>query len=418
MLGGIQVNEPDHDVWMQSLKDAGLNTVSVTVYAKQGDWDTPNLWFDIEDEYVVREIQTAKKHGLRVVLILRVALDHAYERNHFLWHGMIAPQGDSAVHHWFNSYSAFVAQWADIAEETGVDVLAIGSEMNALTATTPVQDIPPLEEWYLNEEKQATYKARTLTFSNQLQEKHLWVRGTDNYQELDAYLQAKAGKFRTWAQAMTFKGDSNALDRINARRAELNAQWLSLIGSTRARYSGQLTYAANFDNYQEVGFWNALDFVGINAYFALREWPVTPNAAAATEEMTASWNRIFADINSYRLENQLTQPVLFTELGYTWRKYSTVEPWGGFGFSVLGPDSNPELMVWQEQPTDYLERTWAVEALHTASKANPGVLAGILYWKLTTNPAHEAIEPFALVLGKPEQDPMQAALARFGKEGS
>jgi hypothetical protein len=36
MLGGIQVNEPSQEKWMSVLKDAKMNTVSITVYARQG----------------------------------------------------------------------------------------------------------------------------------------------------------------------------------------------------------------------------------------------------------------------------------------------------------------------------------------------------------------------------------------------
>ncbi|MGB6361383.1 MAG: hypothetical protein WBG64_01815, partial [Thermoanaerobaculia bacterium] len=88
-LGGIQVDEPDHEAWVRTLDEVGMNTVAVTVYARQGDWDTANLWFDDEAPWVVNEIRVAKSHGLKVVLVLRVALDHAFERNKFFWHGMI-----------------------------------------------------------------------------------------------------------------------------------------------------------------------------------------------------------------------------------------------------------------------------------------------------------------------------------------
>ncbi|MGB6001731.1 MAG: hypothetical protein WBI00_14725, partial [Thermoanaerobaculia bacterium] len=74
-LGGIQVDEPDHEAWVRTLDEVGMNTVAVTVYARQGDWDTANLWFDDEAPWVVNEIRVAKSHGLKVVLVLRVALD-------------------------------------------------------------------------------------------------------------------------------------------------------------------------------------------------------------------------------------------------------------------------------------------------------------------------------------------------------
>ena len=68
LLGGIQVDEPDNEKWVKTLKDAGMNTVPVTVYAKQGDWNTDNLWYDKTNIYVIDEIRTAKKMGLDVYI--------------------------------------------------------------------------------------------------------------------------------------------------------------------------------------------------------------------------------------------------------------------------------------------------------------------------------------------------------------
>ena len=131
-LGGIQVNEPDLDHWVSALDDAGMNTVSVTAYAKQGDWDTDNLWWDDHRDGVVDEIRAAEHEGLHSVLILRVALDSAFERNRFLWHGMIQPKTDAQLDEWFDRYGRFVEEWATIAQDEGVDVLMIASEMNSL----------------------------------------------------------------------------------------------------------------------------------------------------------------------------------------------------------------------------------------------------------------------------------------------
>ena len=46
LVGGIQVNEPSLGRWVEALDEAGLDTVAVTDYAKQGDWDSANLWWD------------------------------------------------------------------------------------------------------------------------------------------------------------------------------------------------------------------------------------------------------------------------------------------------------------------------------------------------------------------------------------
>ena len=96
-LGGIQVNEASHDGWFDALETQSMNTVQVTDYAKQGDWDTDHMWWDEEAPWAVEEIRGAKQRGLAVTFVCRVALDHAAERNEFLWHGMIMPKTDEQL---------------------------------------------------------------------------------------------------------------------------------------------------------------------------------------------------------------------------------------------------------------------------------------------------------------------------------
>ncbi|MGB0432625.1 MAG: glycoside hydrolase family 113, partial [Bacteroidia bacterium] len=45
--------------------------------------------------------------------------------------------------------------------------------------------------------------------------------------------------------------------------------WINLISKIRKSYNGKLTYAANWDEYEDLIFWNKLDFIGIDAYFPL-----------------------------------------------------------------------------------------------------------------------------------------------------
>ena len=42
--------------------------------------------------------------------------------------------------------------------------------------------------------------------------------------------------------------------------------WKVLIEKVRTIYSGKLTYAANWDEYDKVSFWDELDYVGIDGY--------------------------------------------------------------------------------------------------------------------------------------------------------
>ena len=415
-LGGIQVNEADHAHWARSLKKAGMNTVAVTVYAHQGDWDSENLWFDETNESVISEIRTAKENGLHVVLIMRVALDHAFERNRFLWHGMIQPKSDSQLEEWFRRYERFVLTWARIAEAEDVDVFGIGSEMNSLTSTSVLKELPPLHAYYLDPEGQAKHHQRLVSFAQTVSTPQLLLPGGAQFGSLSEYLSAKQHAHTDWARQVSYEGSSEPLAEMNARRQALESYWRSLIKDVRREFHGKITYAANFDQYHLVQFWEKLDIMGVNAYFPLRKSFVPDgNPEVLSPILESSWKEVLNEIDKVRIrEGVPSMPVIFTELGYTHRQNSTIEPWAMDGFSVLGDGAEGRLIVWGEQQRNFKERTAALRALHRAERSREtSLLGGILYWKLSTEKSHLAIEPFVHILGDPEDKAFAETLASF-----
>jgi len=416
LIGGIQVHELDHDRWTATLREVGMNTVAVTVYAKQGAWDSAHLWFEDEEPAVLDEIRSAKAGGLAVVLILRVAVDHAFEENKFIWHGMIMPSSAETIHEWFENYQRFVLKWARIGQQEGVDILGLGSEMKALSATLPISRWGNLKNYYGQYWYQRLSRKRARKFSKQIEQRHLWVRGYPNYPTLDEFLDARFAHATAWADQAYLRPGARTLHRINERRQLLNDCWTRLIRQTREVYSGRLTYAANFDNYRNVGFWSDLDLIGINSYFSLR---ANMSEAAEPDEQlehfTRRWQSILGEIREFKQSQSIDDmPFLFTELGYTFRRHSTVEPWAHGGFSVVGwKGKKKQLVVWGEQPIDYDERRLALVALCDAHRNTRSGLSGILYWKLSTDPGHVAIEPFMLHIGTDSADGLQQALVGF-----
>lgn len=408
------MNEPDHGVWVAALRNAALDTVEATVYAKQGDWDTAHLWWSAEEPAVEAEIRRAKAAGHRVVLVLRVALDHAYPKNRFLWHGMVSPRSHAALDAWFRAYGRFVMLWARKAEALGVDVLAVGSEMSALTSTRRRTDLSGLLRFYLEEAQQVRARRELLRFTDRIQPRHLRAAGGRGFTDLRSFLVARSEVWLRWAEGEAgMDGAGNRRpDRLNARRARLERHWRALLQETRRHYSGALTYAANFDQYQDVGFWDALDLIGVNAYFRLRD---PESLAPATEDVLhAGWTRVLSELDAFRRAEGLTsRRVLFTELGYVARENCTLQPWSYAGFDILGPPSDRRLFIWEDQTPNRSERTRAVEALAAALADFPGMFAGALYWKLSSRREHEAIEPFVLTLGDAPQDPLLSALIRL-----
>jgi hypothetical protein len=262
-------------------------------------------------------------------------------------------------------------------------------------------------------------RKRARRFSDQLSERHFWTRGYPNYETLEGFLAARHEANMAWARKAHLRGGGRRLERLNKRRRSLLARWRDLISATRKVYSGKLTYAANFDHYEQVAFWSELDLIGINSYFSLRKHlDDQPGRDELLAQFTSAWRAIFERIDSFRRSSGLGEiPILFTEIGYTFRRHSTVEPWNHEGFTVIGWKSHRrKLVVWGEQPVDRSERELALRALLAAHVEQPSRLRGLLYWKLSTDAEHESIEPFVLHVGADSEDPAIPVLQRFASD--
>ena len=108
----------------------------------------------------------------------------------------------------------------------------------------------------------------------------------------------------------------NELIRTTHRETE----WRQLISDVRAVYAGFLTYGAHADAVGEIPFWDALDGIGVSAYF-----PVAHTRAPSRADIATAWTPIAARLA--RLSAQHGRPVLFTELGYRSVDFAARYPW-------------------------------------------------------------------------------------------
>jgi len=385
LLGGIQVNEPDHKKWVSSLNHHEMNTVSVTVYARSGVWNSGKLYYEEEDLGALSELKTAKENGLRVVFIPRVAIDHYYPENDELWHGMIMPKTDEDLKNWFAIYQDYLVKWGKIAEENKVEVFAVGSELKALTHTIEQEDLVVEKElddfftWYSVSPDPAKADATEVKVSNQHKAYLKWGK--------EVYHSAKP---------------ESQIALIKKRRALLQDLWKETIMKVREVYTGSLTYASNFDTYHNNALWTDLDIMGVNAYFKLRKNPKVLDQA----ELDASWKGIMTGIREFKAQLGVPkQPLVFTELGYTFKKYSSLEPWSYEGVSTVEYEEERTLIDWNNQPVDYKEREMCLTALkRTAHLPENSFFRGILYWKLSTIKDHEKIENFVLHISPDSKD--------------
>ena len=107
------------------------------------------------------------------------------------------------------------------------------------------------------------------------------------------------------------------LEKFVANRPEY---WASLIQKIKKIYKGKLTYAANWDEFKRVSFWNQLDYIGVDAYFPLSE-EKTPSVS----QYEKGWSKHKAEIK--KIQSKYRKQILFTEYGYRSVDFSGKEPW-------------------------------------------------------------------------------------------
>jgi Holliday junction resolvase-like predicted endonuclease len=97
--------------------------------------------------------------------------------------------------------------------------------------------------------------------------------------------------------------------------------WRALISEVRERFSRTLTYSANWDRSHAVEFWDALDEVGLTAYFPL----ANEGEPTSSDALAHAWRTPRAEIDA--LARRVGKPVLITEIGYASQRSAADRPW-------------------------------------------------------------------------------------------
>ena len=97
-------------------------------------------------------------------------------------------------------------------------------------------------------------------------------------------------------------------------------EWKALIKKVRGKYSGLLTYAAHWDRYFDIRFWDALDYVGINSYF-----PLSEKKNPTYNELQKGWKRWVDEMDEFY--QQVQKPIIFPECGCSSADGAAIRPW-------------------------------------------------------------------------------------------
>jgi len=134
------------------------------------------------------------------------------------------------------------------------------------------------------------------------------------------------------------------------------ALWRDLIDRVRQVYPGRIVYSASWDEAMFVSFWDAVDEVGVSAYF-----PVAVRTNPTRVDLLAGW-QVWRE-RMARLHQRTGKPVLFTEIGYR-----SVD---GAGMRPYVHDSDPA-----EDAGEQADLYWA--ALHATR--DDSWLSGMYWW--------------------------------------
>lgn len=166
--------------------------------------------------------------------------------------------------------------------------------------------------------------------------------------------------------------------------------WKSLIKEVKSVYHGKITYASNWDNFQNISWWAEVDYIGIDSYFPLAE-----GESPGLEEIKKGWGPLRDELMQF--SKKWDKQILFTEYGF-----QSVKGGAGKHWEVDKSIDNLDLGVQQR----------AYEATFQSLWGEPWFAGGFFWkWHLTSRGAERNKTRFT-----PQGKPAAEVIARwYGK---
>ena len=253
--------------------DTNATWISQTPFGWQPDPRTPSLslvtsdriYWGEQDRGLRETTRLAHEAGLKVVLKPHIWM-------HGSWRGEIAMETPADWRTWFTQYRRFILHYARLAEEAGIELFCVGTELGRTT-----------------------------------------------------------GREREWRE---------------------------IIAAVREAYSGSLVYAANWNReFEMVPFWDALDYIGVQAYFPLSRRP-----SPRLEELKQGWAEPLERLAA--VAKRWDRPILLTEVGYRSTRDAAIRPWEWE--SAAGTDPDLQARCYQALFETVWTQPWC---------------AGVYFWK-------------------------------------
>jgi len=138
-----------------------------------------------------------------------------------------------------------------------------------------------------------------------------WIVWFDSYSKLII-------KYATLAT--TLKADEYSVGGELTIASHQEAHWRKLIANVRKVYKGAILYGANHGNEASIQWWDAVDYIGIDAYYRIA--PSKPQPSL--QDLLDAWVPIKNQLEI--LSKQYKRPVIFSEIGYCSKTGANVNP--------------------------------------------------------------------------------------------
>jgi hypothetical protein len=185
-----------------------------------------------------------------------------------------------------------------------------------------------------------------------------WERWSNAYREF----------VLTWAEVAQLGGAEMLAVGVELRSWVTTARapsFVEVVRAVRTKYSGLLTYAANWDDVEDTVILGELDLIGVNAFFPLAE-----RDGANFQSLSEGGRRVASRLEA--VAELWDKPIVLTEFGYTTRKDPAVRPWEW-------PDHMSSVAVDEGAQAD------AYAAL-LAPLLDAPFIAGAFLWRLYADP--------------------------------
>ncbi len=140
------------------------------------------------------------------------------------------------------------------------------------------------------------------------------------------------------------------------------SDWRAAITDVRSYFNGSLTYAANHGDETNITWWDAVDYIGVDAYY-----PLTGKSDPTVEELKTAWQPFVSTLEAVAFT--WNKSIIFTEIGYRSQDGTNQHPWD---WQIGGK------VDLQEQADTYKA---AFESVF-----NQSWFAGIYWWAWETDP--------------------------------